>query len=235
MKKFFLFLLTVVFSTSLFAQSSGYIKYEVVDVITSNEELAPMVGMFKNTVQEIYFSEKVQRMDVEMMGGMSKVKTLMDMGKKEGFMLMDMMGRRVKINMSEEDLDFGNEDDGTVTELPDMKFTEFKDDTRDILGFKCHRVDTEIEQEGMKMTLTAYVTPKIKAPASVIENVKSMPFTGTPLEFIISMPGMDISLDYKATDYKEEVPADAFNLSTQGYQEMTMEEFQQSMGGMGGF
>jgi len=145
------------------------------------------------------------------------------------------MGRRVKINMSEEDLNFGNENDVEQLEMSDMKFTEFKDDTKEILGFKCHRVDTEINQDGMTMKLTAYVTPKIKAPASVIENVKNMPFTGTPLEFIIGMPGMDLSLNYKATDYKAEVSPDAFNLSTQGYEEMTMEEFQKSMGGMGGF
>jgi hypothetical protein len=56
---------------------------------------------------------------------------------------------------------------------------------------------------------------------------------GFPLEYSVSQGGQ-FAMVFTAQEVLTEVDPEVFNLKTKGFKEMTMEEFQNAMGGMGG-
>ena len=65
-----------------------------------------------------------------------------------------------------------------------------------------------------------------------MQGVEANKLTGFPLEYIINN-GM-FSMVFSALEVKNEFDMNVFNIDTKGFKEMTMEEFQNAMGGMGG-
>ena len=53
-----------------------------------------------------------------------------------------------------------------------------------------------------------------------------------PLEYSIENAG--IAMIFSAQEFKTKVESDAFDIPSEGYTEMTLEEFEKQMGGMGG-
>ena len=90
---------------------------------------------------------------------------------------------------------------------------------------------TNPEMDGV--TLSGYVTAEIKTKANIIQGFQSLEFEGYPMEFSIGSP--QFSMTMTAIDVKDSVDENKFLLDTKGYKKMTMDEFQKSMGGMGGF
>lgn len=224
----FLFVFT---SQSIVGQKvldKGIVKMEITKVTSDDPQMAMGLEMMKGSQTELAFKADQYITSMDMMGGMVKMKILIEQGKNMMNMLMDAMGNKTWI---ETKLDEAQ--DAKQKEIGKLTKVEYdKNDTKEILGYKCYKMSiTNPEMEGM--TATGYITEDIKTKANLIQGFQTAELAGYTLEFTMSNP--KFSMTMTAVDIKDSVDDSKFTLDTKGYKKMTMEEFKKSMGGMGGF
>jgi hypothetical protein len=219
-----------IFGTSLVAQTSlkeGYVKMEITDATSDDEQMAMGLEMMKGTQTEIFFNGEKYVTKMSMMGGMVEVKTFVSNKDDQFNMLMDAMGNKMWVNSTIDDAEKANQQDlakgATVT--------YDQDDTKEIAGYKCYKA-TITNKEAADMVVTGYVTRDIVTDANIIQGLQSLKLEGFPLEFTVKNSMMTITMS--AVDVKNKLSASDMEMKTDGYKKMTMDEFQKSMGGMGG-
>jgi hypothetical protein len=204
----------------------GFIKMEITKVGSDDPEMDMMLSAMKGTQTDVYFKDEQYITSMDMMGGMMKMKVQVDKTSNRMNMLMDMMGQKTWV---ESGLDERSEEQKQVA--ASSKITYDKKDTKEILGYKCYKVTvTNPEMEGT--TVTGYVTEDIKTKANIIQGFQSLEFAGFTMEYTIANP--QVTMTMTAVEVSDKVDDAMFMLDTKGYKKMTMEEFQKTMGGMGG-
>jgi GLPGLI family protein len=160
------------------------------------------------------------RMEQSMAMGMSSV-TITDMKKGTGIVMMDMMGKKIAMEATKEELK--KLDKKKVSDKkPEFKYTS---ETKEIAGYECKKAFIVIEGAG---EMEIYYTEDLPAGASKqFEGLK-----GFPLEYSISQGPMKVS--FTATKVIKEKLSDSLFSIPDGYDIMTFEEFQKTMGGMMG-
>lgn len=225
--------LVVIFAVSIFTSinaqnlSSGMIVQELTDIKADDPAIKMQMDMMKGSTNTVYFNNNKVLTEVDMMGGMMKMKTLTNTSDKSGYLLFDlgMLGLKNKVNISAEDVQKSEDNMDGVTVTYD------KSDTKEILGYKCHKaIISSPEMQGAEITV--YVTEEISITADIIQGISGDKINGFPLEYSIGAPGMQMV--YSTVEIKDKVDASVFNINTDGYEEMTMEEFQKQMSSMGG-
>ena len=200
----------------------GTIKMEITKVGSEDAQTAQMLEMMKGTSFTVIFKGEESITKTSMMGGM--VNTDVKMNKKSGKMdmYMDMMGQKMWIETDEAEAQKGQ-----------IKPTieEVNSDTKELLGYKTFRVNIK-NAEAPDMKISAYITKEIKAPVNGIQGLQAVELSGFPLMVIMESPQMSMTIETK--ELSEEMDESALTVDTAGYKKMTMEEFQKSMGGMGG-
>ena len=142
-------------------------------------------------------------------------------------MLFDAMGQKIWV---ESNTDEAKKMQPTP-DMSDYKIDYDKSDVKEIKGYKAYKaIITVPGQEDMK--IIGYITEEIKTNAKIIQGMEDLKLDGFPLEFSMKNPQM--TMTFSTTNVEEKVDANKFKVSTDGYKKMTMEEFQQQMGGMGG-
>jgi len=201
---------------------------EITKIASDNPEMAMGLEMMKGSQTEIYFNENQHLTSTDMMGGMIKTKTFVDQNSNKMDLTMDAMGNKIWV---ESKLDVA--EDVKQKEIAALtKFVYDKNDTKEILGYKCYKMTTtNPEMEGY--TLTAYITEDIKSAANIIQGFQSVKFAGFPLEFIVNNSQFTITMS--AVDIKDNFADSQLVIDTKGYKKMTMEEFKKSVGGNFGF
>jgi len=202
----------------------GTIKMEITKVGSEDAQTAQMLEMMKGTAMEIIFKGDDSITKTNMMGGM--VKTDIKMNKETGKMdmYMDMMGQKMLV---ESDLEEAKKSQGQVQ----AEVEAVKSDTKEILGYKTYKVNI-INKDAADMKISAYVTEDIKAPANGIQGMQSVELPGFPLMIIMESPQMSMTME--TTGLSADIDEKALSPDASGYKKMTMDEFQKSMGGMGG-
>jgi len=202
----------------------GTIRMEITKVGSEDAQTAQMLEMMKGTAFDIIFKGEESITKTNMMGGM--VKTDIKMDKKSGKfdMYMDMMGQKMWI---ESNLDEAQKSQGQVK----ADIESVKSDTKEILGYTAYRVNIK-NAETPDMKISAYITEDIKAPANGIQGLQAVELPGFPLMVMMDSPQMSMTLE--TTKLSPDMDESALTVDTAGYKKMTMEEFQKSMGGMGG-
>jgi hypothetical protein len=205
----------------------GHLIMEITDATSNNEQMAPQLEMMKGSVTEVHYKDGQSLTTMNLMGGMVVTKILLE---KSGDLklIMDMMGQKMLIPMSKMEL----EKSKATGENPmsELDITYDETDTKEIAGFPCYKMNAK-SKSNPDLNIEAYITDRIKANAAVIQGVDLEMFKGFPLEYTVDM-GM-IKMTTSAKEYNEKVDASVFDINTKGYTTMTMEEFMNSMGGMG--
>ncbi|MFN7044371.1 MAG: hypothetical protein ACK4M1_04175 [Flavobacterium sp.] len=224
MKKFTQIALTVLLFVGITANAQTQLKKgSVTYSMTFPNASEEMAAMGESTIT-VHFDEKTQATDMNMMGGMMLMKTIIPTAnKKDAKMTMEVMGMKYEItDVGEEATKNAN----SLNNFDDAKEIVYdKKDTKEIVGFKCYKA-TVTMNDGTKSTL--YLTDAIapQTPSSPEAKVK---LTGYPLEMTVQTAQGEMIM--KATKFAKEVPADAFKVG-EGFTKVTMEEFQKQMGGM---
>jgi len=202
----------------------GTIMMEITKVGSEDAQTAQMLEMMKGTSFEIIFKGEESITKTSMMGGM--VKTDVKMNKETGKldMYMDMMGQKMLV---ETDIDEAQKSQGQIK----ADVVADKSDTKEILGYSAYKVNIK-SADTPDMKISAYVTEDIKAPANGIQGMQNVDLPGFPLIVMMESPEMSMTLETKKLS--DEMDAKALNPDASGYKKMTMDEFQKSMGGMGG-
>jgi hypothetical protein len=228
---FLSFILLFTINNSLQAQQvidKGTIKMEITGVSSEDPQMAMGLEMMKGSQTELIFTEGQYVTNMDMMGGMMKIKVHIEKSKNMMNMLMDMMGNKSWIESKIDETQTAQQK--AIAEQSKIEYD--KTDTKEILGYKCYKMKvSNPEMEGM--SVTGYVTEDIKTKANLIQGFQSLEFAGYTMEFTVSNP--KFSMTMTAVDIKDTVDESKFSFDTKGYKKMTMAEFQKSMGGMGGF
>ena len=197
----------------------GVVKFEVTEVSSTD----PQANMMKGTTMDLYFTKNSQRVDINMMGGMVRINTISNKEKDEEVILTDMMGKKIQVKSTEEELAKIKKE---KEDAKDLEITYDRKDTKKIAGFECYRADIKMASGD---TLIAYVTQQIKPEGSYFDKAFKG-IDGFPLEYTMGAQG--IMMTYTALEVSDAIDQKAFEIP-EGYEEMSLEEFQKSVGGMG--
>ena len=220
----FVVLAVIAVATSAAAQKKikeGVVKFEMSTEGNDSPEMAMMGG----TTLDFYFTGKMQRMDMNMMGGLMRIQTIVPTDNpKDAAILMDMMGQKFQIiELSEEDINSSN----SFMNMDNVESVTYDEkDKKDIAGYSCYRANVKMNN-GTEMKY--YITEKIQPPMGVKNKDQAM-LKGYPLEMIIDT-GQDFEMIFVAKEILKEVPKDTFKIP-EGYTKKTMEEFEKEMGDM---
>ncbi len=210
--------------------SEGYIKMEITKVASPDEQMAAGLEMLKGTETEYFFNEANSLVKANMMGGMMEITSLVDNKTEDLVFLMNMMGTKMAVNSTKEERDAQAAKEGTKVDSDDFEITYDEEDTKEILGYKCYKAT--VANEDSSINFHMYVCEDIKASNKMIQGLQDIDIKGFPLEYVMDMSQMQMT--YTAIEIKDEVDTDSFEVSTDGYQKMTFEEFMEKMGSMGG-
>ena len=207
----------------------GYIKMEITDVSSDNEQTAMMAEMLKGTSTEIYFNGEKSLSRMSMMGGMVETTTLLDNTTENMEMLINAMGQKMHVVSTAEERNAGAGEQAAM--MKDMKVTYDESDTKEIMGYKCMKANiSHPEMDGMSFSM--YITKDIKANSKMMQALETFELDGFPLEYIMDTQVMKLTIS--AIDIKAELEANAFDIDTGGYLKLTFKEFQEKMAAFGG-
>jgi GLPGLI family protein len=177
---------------------------------------AQMKGMEAMLPEEMSTSLKgdMVRVEQNMAMGMKQI-TLVNNKTNKVNMLLDMMGRKMNVEMTADDLDKKEK-----KAKPEIKYM---DGTKTIAGYVCKKAEVTYDQAANPVTI--YYTEELPAKAS--REFKGL--KGYPLEYEISQQGMTMRMSAKKVE-KATLPASDFEVPA-GFEKMTMDQLTKMMGG----
>ncbi len=220
MKKILLTIITAtLFAVNAFAQDEfkeGHITYSI--TVTGNDQAAQMMN---GSTMSLTVKDSMSRVDMNM--SMMNTIAIMNNKSQKGTMLMNMMGNKYAISLSPQDI---KDQEKNVPDY-DVKYI---DSTKVIAGHICKKAIIIIKQKGGDKTFTVWYDPAMK----ISVNNKNMynKVNGLPLEYTMEQGPIDMEFTCTSIDGNP-VDVSVFTIPD-GYQTMTMDQFKQSMGGMGG-
>lgn len=231
MKKTILsFLIAAMPMIGLFAQmTKGYVKIEITEATSDNEQMAMGLEMMKGSETEYFFDAENYVTKMNMMGGMVSMENHINVKTKKMDMLMDAMGNKMWIDSNMDEAKAQGQGQLTNADV-DIKYD--KADTKVIQGMKAYKFSMKVPNPQMPMDIEGYITEEISSEGNLIQGMENVKFAGFPLEFTLKNQMMTLKME--ATEVKKDVDASVFDLKTDGYKKMTLKEFQAAMGGMGG-
>jgi len=223
MKKIFLAATIALLSFTTINNTTNFEGKIVYDISLDGSGLPPeAMSMFKGSELVTYIKGDKRRTDMNM--PMQSTITITDNKTKNTVMLMDIMGMKYLIKMTEADLK--KEQD----EMPDVKI-KTTTETKTIAGFKCVRNEVQIKtKEGKEEMVNVWTTDEI--PTSEVKTIYKG-LKGFPLEYSLNQRGLKMTFTTKEIA-KESVADSKFDIPTSGYTETTMSDFKKSMEKMGG-
>ena len=170
--------------------------------------------------KEMTMSFKGDKSKSDMAMGMGNMSTIYDSKTKLLIQLMDMMGQKNAIKMTEADVE---------KQAGKQKKTSIKylDDTKVICGYTCHKAEVSVEGEKDKQ-IVYYTKDIVSKNANAIRGgLKDL--EGFPLEYEMNMKGMSVKMTAKSISI-DKIDDIIFKIP-EGYKEMTMEQAMQMGGG----
>lgn len=208
--------------------TNGMVKVEITEATSDDEQMAMGLEMMKGTETKYFFNGDDYVTEMNMMGGMVSIKNHINTKTKKLDMLMDAMGNKMWIDSN---IDEAKAQGGSITN-DDIELTYDKKDTKTIQGLKAYKFKMNVKDAQMPMEIEGYLTEEIKSDGNLIQGMENVKFQGFPLEFTLKNAMMTLKME--TTEVKKDVADSVFELKTEGYKKMTMEEFKNAMGGMGG-
>jgi hypothetical protein len=137
----------------------------------------------------IYF--KNNQFKTEMLMAQGEMNVLFDEGKKEMIMLMDMMGQKMKIKITEDQF---KEKQKAAFEAQGIKNVEVKatKEIKTIAGYACTKQIVSYEMDGKKESTFCYVTDKLPSSSMLSDNPIYAGIKGFMMEYSTSQQGMTI-------------------------------------------
>lgn len=173
------------------------------------------LAMFKGSETVTYIKSDKCRVDMNM--PMQSSSFIMDNKNKNIVSLMDIMGKKYLIRMSEPEIK-KEEDSAPETTI------KYTGETKMIAGYKCKKAEITTK-EGKGNVIDVFYTEEI--PSNDIKPVYKG-LKGFPLEYSINQGGMDMKLTAKSVS-KEKIPDSKFEIPKEGYTVTTIEELQNTM------
>lgn len=213
MNKLFLLLTVLLASTSIHLAQNfegkilSKLDYELPEAMEAQRSMLP-------SDMTTYIGKDFSRVEQKtMMGDQIFISNFSD---SSTILLLNMMGKMMAITITPED----SKGDGKEPKI------EYVDETKEIAGYTCKKAIVTMEDEnGEEMQTEVYYTEEIPARAS--DKIKGL--KGFPLQYTILTQGMTMTVT--ATSVSQEKVSKKLKEVPEGYEQMTMAEFQNMMGG----
>ena len=217
----FIFLL----GTNLVAQKTfteGSVQFEITDISSDNPQVAAQLETMKGSTMTTYVKGDRQLTSMNMMNGMMQQNMIMNKEKNSMIMLMDAMGRKIKVEIPV---------DEEEAENTDVDIQYFEDDRKEIAGYDSYKAILSTKTDGQEVEIETYITDAYAFDGSMIRNAPgAAQLRGMPLEYTISQP--QINMTFTAQTITDSVDDSVFEFNMDEYEEMSAEDLQ-NMGGMG--
>ena len=210
--------------------TEGHIKMKITEATSDDEQMEAMLQMIVGTTTEYFFNLEKALVKADMMGGMVKMTSLVNVEDEHTTLLMDMMGNKMMVESTKEERE--GLEEGQSEMMEDLEIVTDETDTKEILGLNCVKVNVSHPEQPDGISFVMYVAKDLKLSNKIVQGMESLDLGGFPLEYLFSSGPMNLKME--AQELFLDVDSDVFNVSTTGYKKMTMEEFIESMGGMGG-
>lgn len=218
-------LITTLFALRTFAQNDmtikqGHVNYTI--TVSGNPQAAQMMNGSK---MSFTIKDSMFRMDMNM--SMMQTIVIEDSKSQTGTLLMDMMGNKYAIAMSQQDIK------DEQKKMPDYD-VKYVDSTKLILGHICKKAVVTVKTKDGNKSFTVWYDPTMKMPESNKNTYSKI--NGLPMEYTIEQSGHGQSIDmvFECTGVDNNAVDPSVFKVPDGYQSMTMDQFKQAMSGMGG-
>lgn len=221
MKKTLLLIATIALSaTATIAQKGkefeGKVVYELsfpgLEIDANNAAMLPKEST-------VYMKKGKSRTEMSMGMGMSNI-TITDSKTKTATVLYDMMGNKMAIKMTEEDMKANEpKTEPTVTLM---------NDTKEIAGYKCKKAEIKLNDAENTVT-TVYYAPELGNRDMNWQKSTMKGIDGFPMEFETRQQGMTMKFVVKSVS-KEDVADSKFSIPSD-YKETSKEDLQKMFGG----
>jgi len=198
----------------------------LVSVDADEEAIKQQASMMAGSKSIISFNEQYSSMDLNMMEGMISMKTITDLDSGDSKMLMDAMGMKYVIPMSQEERNKMIKEQSGGSKFA-IQYD--KSDTKEIAGYQCYKAKA-VNPDNVDTMIECYITEEIKANPKVLQGFEHIDLAGFPLEYTIG--STEMGMTFTTEKFSKEVDDSVFNFDAKGYQKMSFEEFSK-MGGMG--
>lgn len=189
------------------AQASYSITYEIE---IAGEDMDPMAKMMlAGSEMMLQFKGNMSRMVMDM-GAISKTIAITDGDAKKGIVLMDMMGRKMAIPMTEEDFEQSKAAKGQGVRKTNK--------TKKIAGYTCHQA---FVSNGEEQEFEIWYTEEIKVGASSEYAYEGL--DGFPLQMEVNQEGMIMKMLAKEVS-DSKLSNDLFNTSVPDGYDITSQE-----------
>ena len=225
MKKLFSTLAVVAFSAlSLNAQiKEGSITYDMKMEGLPPEQAAMMGDM------ELKTTFKNDKVLSEMSSMMFSSQTSMD--DKGIVSLIEQMGNKIAVKQTKEEI---AKEEAKLKDKPADPKIEYTSETKTIAGYECKKaIVTMVNKDKKEEKMEVWFSDKFENPNKEGKGrgqAFMKGFKGLPFEFSNAQGGMKFSMVAKAVSI-DPIDDAKFNLSTEGYKMMTMDELKAMQGG----
>lgn len=167
--------------------------------------------------REMIISIKGDKSKMEMDMGMMKTVTISDSKEGTAVTLMDIMGQKLALKMSKEEI----EKQRSEAKEPTIKYT---DETKEVAGYKCKKA-IALTEEGDELAI--FYTDEIPSGSAANNQFKGL--NGFPLEYQANQNGLKMMVTAKSVKVGK-VDDSKFKISSE-YKEVTQEQLQNMFGG----
>lgn len=227
MKKTILFVSTLFATTFLFC-----------NVLMAGSKSFEGIITFKISYPESKFNESQQAMLPKMLTisikeakARTEIKTQMgdqieitDYKDKSKITLMDIMGQKYAIQMTNAEIDKENAKEPAAT-------VSVTNETKVIAGYTCKKAIVTVNDDGVKSTYEVYYTNELGTKAANFDNPIYKDIDGVMLEFSMKTPQFTMVFSATAVE-KKSISIKEFEIPAE-YKVITKEELQSKFGGMG--
>jgi GLPGLI family protein len=191
------------------------ISYSGSDLDDQTKAMLPKMMIYK-------IKNNLARTEMDL-GGMGKQVQIINGDEKVVYSLMDMMGQKMVIKMTEEEIN------AEIDKQQEFSVQQY-DETKEIAGYECKKAVISSEDEaGNKTSFIVYYTQELGGSALNFDNPMFKNIDGVLMEFEMDQGPMKMKLEAVSVK-KENVPDSEF-VVPDGYQELTKEQMQNMFGG----
>jgi len=206
-------------SNAIAKEFKGIITYKIsysgTDLDEQTKAMLPKMMIYK-------IKNNLVRTEMDM-GAMGKQIQIVNGDEKVVYNLMDMMGQKMVIKMTEEEINAEMENQPEVS-------IEHYSETKEIAGYECKKAVISYEDsDGSKTSFIVYYTDELGGSALNFDNPMFKDIDGVLMEFEMEQGQMKMKLE--AVSVKKESVPDSEFVVPEGYRELTKEEMQNMFGG----
>ncbi len=190
-------------------------------------EMKQMESMLP-TNMSLYFKNELSR--IEMITSMGSSIVINDNTKKEVTVLMDMMGKKIAIKQTQDELSQKEAALKKEGKMPEYSIVETKE-KKIIAGYKCKKAIVNYTLNGKKEQMICYYTEDLPKINNGTDNMALKEIKGFLMEYNINQNGVQMHIIAKSL--KAETVADKLFTVPSDFKILSQAEIAEMMGGIG--